>query len=111
MTRKDADEVLEACERVVRENQGGSALRGPDGRFISNELGEMASSDDELPARNGLASSPTSRSRHVPIGEISMRERPFFRELQEFTMEELSAFLTDPLIPQDEKVWFLAQHE
>ena len=98
--RKDTDEVLASLERITRGNRSG-ALRGPDGRFISNELGEVASSDDELPARNG----------HVSSTEIGMDERPFFRGLEEFEPEEIVDLLTSPNVPNDEKAWFLTAHD
>ena len=95
----EMDAIVEAHERVVKEVRS-TALRGPDGRFMSNEMGILCTSDDEAAARNG----------HIPVDQIGMTETPFFRSFQEYDLNEVRSFFRDPSIPEIEKAYFRAQH-
>jgi len=93
------EEIVAGHMKAVREVRGG-AVRGTNGRFMSNELGEHCTTDDELPARNG----------RVPHTEVGLDKAPVFRHFDEYDMDEVRDFLSNPNVPEDEKAWFRSQH-
>ena len=95
----EMDEIVASHEKVAREVRGGG-VRGPDGKFMSNEMGLLCTTDDELPARNG----------HVPHTEVGHGEAPVFRHFTEYDKDDIRSFLSNPDIPADEKAWFRSQH-